>query len=124
MKHFTFSPARATKPWLAIGAIAVALGCHGDSIVALDTAALNTHTSAHVGDRIDVTLQSIGPGEYASPPTLSSPAVAFLGVGYCGAVPAGATQCFHFRAASPGQAVLTFIHSGNNGVVHDTIDVR
>ena len=105
-------------------AVAVGLACFGDSIVALDAGERNHRVSARTGERIDITLQSIGGGEYASPPTLSSPAVAFLDVGYCGTLPAGVTQCFHFRAVSPGQAILTFTHSGNNPAVQDTVDVQ
>ncbi len=109
---------------LIAGALAVAgaLGCHGDSIVALDAGERNRRISAHVGERIDVTLQSIGGGEYAA--SLSSGAVTFLDVQYCGALPAGVTQCFHFRAVSPGQAILTFTHSGMNLTVQDTVDVH
>jgi hypothetical protein len=102
--------------------VAAGLACRGDSIVALDAGDRDRHISAHVGDRIDVTLQSIGGGEYS--PALSSSAIAFLNVEYCGTVPAGVTQCFHFRAASPGQVLLTFTHSGMNPTVHDTVDVH
>ena len=103
-------------------AVAGALGCRSDSIVALDAGERNRRISARVGDRIDVTLQSIGGGEYAA--SLSSGAVSFLDVQYCGTLPAGVTQCFHFRAASPGQAILTFAHSGMNPTVQDTVDVH
>jgi hypothetical protein len=103
-------------------AVAGALACHSDSIVALDAGERNRRISARVGERIEVTLQSIGGGEYAA--SLSSGAVAFLDVQYCGALPAGVTQCFLFRAVSPGQAILTFTHSGMNLTVRDTVDVH
>ena len=102
--------------------VAAGLACRSDSIVALDAGDRDRHISAHVGDRIDVTLQSIGGGEYS--PALSSSAIAFLNVEYCGTVPAGVTQCFHFRAVSPGQVLLTFTHSGMNPTVHDTVEVH
>jgi len=101
------------------------LGCYGDSIVALTASERNRHVSVRIGERIDVTLQTLGPGEYIAPPAISSPAVVFRDVTACGApVPAGPIQCFHFRAAAAGQAVITFTHSGMNSAVQDTVDVR
>src|SRR5918912_123764 len=99
--------------------------CGARSIVSLDVGERNTRLTAHMGDRIDITLQTVGPGEYATPPAISSPAVAFVNVDYCGApVPAGPTQCFHFRASSRGNAIVSFTHTGSNPTVQDTIDVR
>ena len=103
-------------------ALAGELACRSESIVALDTGERNRRISARVGERIEVTLQSVGGGEYAA--SLSSGAITFLDVQYCGALPAGVTQCFLFRAVSPGQAVITFRHSGMNATVQDTVDVR
>lgn len=101
------------------------LACNADSIVSLDAGQRNTRVTTQVGERIDITLQTIGPGEYATPPAISSPAVVFLNADYCGdAVPAGPTQCFHFRAISRGNAVVSFTHTGNNPTVRDTVDVR
>ena len=105
--------------------IAGSFACHGDAIVSLSAGERDRRVTARVGERIEVTLQTVGPGEYASPPAISSPSVAFLDVGYCGAaVPAGPTQCFHFRAVAPGRALLTFTHTGNNPPVQDTVNVR
>ena len=103
-------------------AIAGALACRTASIVALDTGERNRRIGVRVGERIEVTLQSVGGGEYAA--SLSSAAVIFLDVQYCGALPAGVTQCFLFRAVSPGQTILTFAHSGMNATVQDTVDVH
>ena len=103
-------------------ALAGALACHSDAIVALDPGERNRRISAQVGERIEVTLQSIGGGEYAA--SLSSGAVVFLDVEYCGALPAGVTQCFLFRAVSRGEAIITFTHSGMNATVQDTVDVH
>jgi len=116
LRHATF---RIDVRALAIAAV---LACHSDSIVALDAGQRNRRISTRVGERIDVTLQSIGGGEYA--PSLSSPVIALLGVQYCGTLPAGVTQCFHFRAVSPGQAIVTFTHSGSDPAVQDTVDVH
>ena len=110
---------------LTLGAMLIALACGADTIVALKASDRNRRVGAHVGDRIEVTLQSIGPGEYAIPPAVSSPAVEFLDVAGCGQpVPAGVTQCFHFRAVQSGIAVITFTHTDRNPAVQDTIDVQ
>ena len=95
----------APRLLLRVLLVATGLACRGDSIVALDAGERDRHISARVGDRIDVTLQSVGGGEYS--PALSSPAIAFLNVEYCGALPAGVTQCFHFRAAKSNDVVRT-----------------
>ena len=77
------------------------------------------------GSQLTIVLQTVGPGEYQSPPTVSSPSVQFLGVSYATvSVPAGPTQLFHFQAVSVGQAVIVFQHSGSNPIVTDTIVVR
>lgn len=102
-----------------------AVGCHADDSVALQASERNRRVTAAVGAPIEITLQTIGPGEYVSPPTISSPAVAFLDVVGCGdPIPAGSTQCFHFRAAARGQAIIAFTHSDRNPIVQDTVDVR
>ena len=121
-------PSRGRSPsWqlLTLGMIVSALACGADALVALKASDRNRRVSAHVGDRIEVTLQSIGPGEYASPPAISSSSVEFLDVAGCGQpVPAGQTQCFHFRAVQSGMAVITFTHTDLNPAVHDTVDVH
>jgi hypothetical protein len=125
--RFLFSSRRrlAIGQMLTLGTMGIALACGTDTIVALKASDRNRRVSAHVGDRIEITLQTIGSGDYASPPAISSPAVVFLDVAGCGdPVPAGPTQCFHFRAAQSGMAVITFAHTGRNATVQDTIDVR
>ena len=78
-----------------------------------------------VGQKLDLKLQTIGPGEYASPPAISSRAIRFLGVAYVSpAVPAGPTQKFSFQAVAPGLAIVVFHHTGQSPVVEDTIEVR
>ena len=67
-----------------------------------------------VGDEVDITLQTIGPGQYANP-TVSSPAVRFLGVSLVGpAIPAGPTQLFRFQAAAAGQAIIAIQGAPHN----------
>ena len=108
---------------LAVG-LALALGCRSDDLVTANGAP-DRSMSVAPGQHLELTLQSIGPGEYISPPAISSPAVQFIDVGLVTpAVPAGITQRFRFRALAPGQAVVTFQHTGRNPAVEDTIDVR
>ena len=87
----------------------------------------NTSQSLTVpaGAAFSVTLQTIGPGEYASPPSVSSDAVHFLDVSQVSpVVPAGPTQEFRFGAMRHGTAIIVFQHTGNNRTVEDTIAVR
>ena len=77
------------------------------------------------GRELDVTLGTAGPGEYASPPTVSSAAIRFLDVQpVMPAVPAGAQQRFRFTAVAPGEAVITFHHTDGGRTVEDTVVVR
>jgi hypothetical protein len=77
------------------------------------------------GTRFSVTLQTIGPGEYASPPTVSSEAVRFLDVSVVSPyVPAGPTQRFRFDATTRGKAIIVFQHTTTNRTVEDTVNVR
>lgn len=81
--------------------------------------------SVVAGRELSLTLQSIGPGEYASPPSVSSAAIRFLDVQLVGpAVPAGVTQRFRFAALRQGRAVVVFHHTGQGPTVEDTVDVR
>jgi len=78
-----------------------------------------------VGQELHVTLQTIGPGEYESPPFVSSPSLRFLSVALVSPhVPAGPTQQFRFMGEAPGQAIVVFQHSGDNPTVTDTVYVR
>jgi hypothetical protein len=83
---------------------------------------------AAVGDRIEVTLQTIGPGQYGNP-TMSSRAVLFLDESSVGPpIPAGPTQLYRFEAIASGQADITVPHSGDPpegpGVPAFSISVR
>lgn len=109
---------------VAIAAAALLLTACGAEPLAQDGAPGKT-LSAVVGQNLDLKLQTIGPGEYASPPAISSPAVRFLGVSLIGpAVPAGVTQRFSFQAVAPGSAIILFHHTGQNPMVEDTVEVR
>jgi hypothetical protein len=103
----------------------VLAACLADHIVSLELGEQNRRVEASVGDRIEITLRTIGPGEYANPPAISAPAVVFVDVAFVGpSVPGGPTQRFRFRAASRGMAVITFTNTGVGPTVTDTVVIR
>ena len=60
-----------------------------------------------VGQEIDIALQTIGPGSYATA-EISSSSVEFIDTSYPeGQTPAGPKQLFRFKAVAPGEAVIT-----------------
>jgi hypothetical protein len=68
--------------------------------------------TAASGAEIDITLQTIGFGCYASP-KISSRAVRFVGVECVNPpVDAGPTQRFRFEAVAPGRATIRIPHQG------------
>ncbi|HUR96398.1 MAG TPA: hypothetical protein VMY76_17600 [Gemmatimonadales bacterium] len=101
----------------------VAAGCGQGALEANGTPSRTVVLDA--GRAFDLTLQTSGPGEYASPPLVSSGAVVFREVELVGPpVPAGPRQRFRFAAVAPGVAVLVFHHTGMMPTVEDTIEVH
>lgn len=81
--------------------------------------------SVKIGEEIDVTLQTIGPGEYDQHPDVSSRSISLLSVSYVSPPnPAGPRQLFQFKALAPGQAAISILHTGQNPVFRITVDVR
>jgi hypothetical protein len=81
--------------------------------------------SAAVGQEVDLTLGTVGPGEYASPPVISAPALRFVDVSYVSPyVPAGPRQLFRFTATAPGRFIISFQHTGHSPAIQDTVDVH
>lgn len=69
-------------------------------------------TMAAVGDTIEVTLQTIGPGQYGTP-VVSSKAVVFLGESPAGQPnPGGPRQLFRFEVVASGRAEIAIPHTG------------
>jgi len=69
------------------------------------------HFAVAPGDKIDITLQTIGPGQYETP-TVSSGSVRFLGESTAGTPnPAGPRQLFRFEAMTVGRAEITIEHT-------------
>jgi hypothetical protein len=65
-----------------------------------------------VGQELDLICQTIGPGEYESPPTVSSSSLQFLDATLLSPnLPSGLTQLFRFKGAVPGQAIVVIHHS-------------
>ena len=98
--------------------------CGGDNPVAL-TGSESRTVVIPAGTPFSVTLGTVGPGAYSSPPTVSSSAVLFVDESEVGpSTPAGPRQRFRFVAVSRGDAVITFTHTDLNPTVQDTIQVR
>ena len=76
------------------------------------------------GDTVDITLQTIGPGEYGTP-ELSSPAIHFEKMLPARVIlPAGPTQIYQFVARAPGMAVISIPHSYRSAVFIVSIEVN
>jgi hypothetical protein len=107
-------------------ALGLALARCGQDILTA-TAPPNRTLSATVGQEIQLTLQTIGPGGYQNPPTISSPAVRFLDVAVIGTPPAGATLRYRFMAAARGQATILFQYTDPSfptRTIEDTVIVQ
>ena len=116
--------ARRASTCVAV-ALAAALAACGSGGVRTVTEPANASVEVSRGTEFVVVLQTIGPGEYQSPPSISSDAVRFLDVRQADLeVPAGPTQRFRFSAAARGVAVILFQHTGSNANVVDTVLVR
>lgn len=81
--------------------------------------------SIDVGQELELTLGTTGPGGYASPPDISSSALRFLDVKVVAPfTPGGARQRFRFEGASAGVAVIVFYNAEQGKTVKDTINVH
>ena len=120
MKHSRRHPA------LQLSGLLLILGLSNCGQGPLEDNGAPSHTlSIEQGRVLQLKLQTVGPGEYASPPVISSAAVRFLDVQpVLPAVPAGLTQRFRFDAAEPGDAVIVFHHTAQGPTVEDTIEVH
>ena len=98
----------------ATGALLLADGCGSShDVVNLQNSDSGRSMAVAVGDEVDVTLQTIGPGQYGTP-SLSSSSVKFVGVSSVGAPnPGGPKQLFRFAATGAGRALLTIPHEGD-----------
>jgi hypothetical protein len=118
---------RNTTPLpLRLRGLIVALALVGCGQGPLEANGVPSHSlTIKAGRELDLTLQTIGPGEYASPPLVSSASVRFLDVQIVTPnVPAGLTQHFRFEAVRPGVAVIHFQHTAQGPTIEDTVNVH
>lgn len=95
----------------AVGVALFALGCDlANTRVSLTNADDGRSIAVLVGDEIDITLQTIGPGSYGTP-VISSGSIRFLGESSPGPQnPGGPRQLFRFEAVAAGRAEITIPH--------------
>jgi hypothetical protein len=94
--------------------------------VSLNRANDGQKVSAKVGQRIVVTLQTIGGGHYDTP-QVSSRAVRFdsaMDPPPRQQNPGGPTQVYRFTAVDEGEALIRIRHTGSNPTVTFTIQVK
>jgi hypothetical protein len=118
-------PYHLSRLVLAAGTLAV-WGCSGATDTSmLDATQVNQTIGARVGQQVNITLGTVGPGQYDSIPAVSSTAVRFIDASFVGpAIPSGPQQLFRFTGQTTGVAIITFRHTGMNPTVVDTIAVR
>lgn len=113
----------------AIALAAMAASCHSSNDrISLDNSSNGHTTSAAPGDEIDITLQTIGPGQYQTPSVSGS--VRFLGESAAGLPnPGGPRQLFRFEAVTVGRGQITIPHTAMEPPLQTppfmvTVDVR
>lgn len=81
--------------------------------------------SVGAGRLFEVTLQTIGPGMYASPPAVSRGLVQFVDMRLVAPyVPAGPTQRFRFTAIRVGDAVIEFRNTESGKTLTYVVHVK
>jgi hypothetical protein len=127
--HAIFFSPRVLVRLLLLSLGVLCLGaCDSDSVVGVRGDEGNHSIVANRGQEIDIKLANVGPATYASPPSISSEVLAYLGVEIVPPnTPGGPTQLFRFRAEASGQAIITFQRVFQDSVVatlQDTVRVR
>ena len=117
---------RALRYLASIIVIAFVAACGSDNPAGISIKGSTSRTfTVPAGFQFSVTLQTIGPGEYSSPPAVSSSAVQFRDMSQViPVVPAGPTQRFRFLAVARGSTIVRFTHTDRNPIVEDTVLVR
>lgn len=96
---------------------------HADLALLGTPEVLNSLVQVKVHETIDLTLQTIGPGEYGEP-QLSSTAVVFDGTDAASPPnPGGPRQIYRFHAEAPGTVLVTIPHSEGRAEFTLTFDV-
>jgi hypothetical protein len=101
--------------WFLIWVIVLlSTGCSssGSRVISVSNGQVGQSVVASVGDKIELTLQTIGPGQYGTP-VVSSASLKFLEELPAGAPnPGGSRQLYRFEAVTSGQAEITIQHTG------------
>ena len=96
--------------WMVL-LLTVGCGPTASKIISLDNGNTGQSVVAAVGEKIEVTLQTVGPGQYGDP-IVSSGSVKFLEESSAGTPnPGGPRQLYRFEAVSSGQANITIPHT-------------
>jgi hypothetical protein len=107
-RYATFAFALGMAVFPAIGC-----GSSGSETISLNNADSGRTVVAAVGDKVEVTLQTVGPGQYGIP-TSSSASVIFLGESSPPGQPnpGGVRQLYRFEAVASGRADISIPQSG------------
>ena len=97
--------------------------CSREDRIRLTNADSGRQITVGVDAQIEITLQTIGPGEY-SDPQVSSGSVRLVGVSSLTPPPAGSRQLFRFQAAAPGRADIMIPHTGQNPLFTRGVEVE
>ena len=98
--------------WMAV-LLTVGCGSSGSKIISVSNGDAGQSVDASVGETIEVTLQTVRPGQYGDP-ILSSGSVKFLEESSAGAPnPGGPRQLYRFEAVSSGRVNITIPHTGD-----------
>jgi hypothetical protein len=122
-RNFSF----LTRPLLALVAAFLVVGCHPSPLEPYR--ATSATSSIAVGQEIEFWMSTVGPGSYLTPPSLSGPALVFLGETSPGVVvPSGSQQIFHFKGVAGGTSIIVFQNTNPDKTrypdVSDTVFVR
>jgi hypothetical protein len=98
-------------------------GCSRADSVSLTNADSGREIRIGVEGRIEITLQTIGPGEY-SEPDVSSGSVRLTDIQTLMSPPAGPKQRFRFEASASGRASITIPHTGQNPAFSLLVEVE
>ena len=123
-----FQMPRSRRSFHVLLSFIVVASCGSDGITSIVGTTSQTIV-AELGDEVQITLGNVGPGEYLSPPQISSTVLTFLSVDVVPPfTPAGPNQRFRFKTNARGQAIVSFRRFLNDSQlgpsVDDTVKVR
>ena len=78
--------------------------------------------SITVGEGLDIHMQTVGTGSYASPPAMVGSAVQFLSVSAGPTDPSGISQIFHFKGTTSGTTIISFLNSNASVTGANVVD--